>query len=70
MGVLVYCTSIVRNELIYGFANVLHTSSSFRPRTNILIPFEDHELTGLKVDIALEFSVSGYVWWWSVCEAN
>ena len=31
--VLVYSTGIVRNELICGYANVVHTSSSFRPRT-------------------------------------
>ena len=62
MRVLVYNTGIVRNELICGYANVLHTSSSFRPHTHthahtharmhILIPSEDRESTGLKVDIA------------------
>ena len=45
---------IVWNELICGHANVAHTSSSFRPHTHtqILIPFENQEPTGLKVDIA------------------
>ena len=58
MRVLVYITGIVWNELIKlcGYANALHTSSSFRPHTHththILIPFEDSEPTGLKVDIA------------------
>ena len=56
MRVHVYNTGIVCNELICGYANVLHTSSSFRPHihtdTHILIPFEDSEPTGLKVDIA------------------
>ena len=32
--VLVYSTSFIRNELICGYANVLHTSSSFRPHTH------------------------------------
>ena len=45
---------IVRNELICWYAKVVHISSSFRTHTHthILIPFEDRELTGLKVDIA------------------
>ena len=57
-------TGIVWNELIRGYTNVVHTSSSFRPRTHartdsrshtrILIPFEDREPTGLKVDIMQE----------------
>ena len=34
------------------YVNVVHTSSSFRPHTYILIPFEDRKPTGLKVDIA------------------
>ena len=46
------CTGIVRNEQIRGYANVLPTSSSFRPHTHTLIPFEDREPTGLKVDTA------------------
>ena len=33
--VLVYSTGIVRNELICGYSNVVHTSSSFRPHTHI-----------------------------------
>ena len=32
--VLVYGAGIVRNELICGYANVLHTSKSFRPHTH------------------------------------
>ena len=31
MRVLVYSSGIVRNEPICGFANVVHTSRSFRP---------------------------------------
>ena len=59
MHVLLYSTGMVWNELICGYANVLHTSGSFRPhththaRTHIHIPFEDHELTRLKVEIAV-----------------
>ena len=55
MRVLVYSTGIVRNELICGYANVLHTSSSFRTHTqhtHTYTQFEDHEPTGLKMDIA------------------
>ena len=39
----VHSTGIVRNELICEYANVVHTSSSFRPHTltRIIIPFED-----------------------------
>ena len=33
---LVYSTGIVRNELICGYANVVHTSSSFRPHTHTM----------------------------------
>ena len=56
--VCVYSTGIVRNELICGYANVVHTSSSFHTHTHAhahthtFIPFEDHELMGLKVDTA------------------
>ena len=60
--VLVCSTGIVRYELLCGYANVVHTSSSFRAMpvlytstrtlTRILKPFEDSEPTGLKVDIA------------------
>ena len=65
MGVCVclciYSTGIVRNKLICEYANVVHTPSSFRPHTHthtlILIPFEDHEPTGLKVDIACDSSL-------------
>ena len=32
--VLVYCTGIVRNELICGYAKVVHTSSSYRTHTH------------------------------------
>ena len=56
--VLVYSTGIVRNELICGyicqrrayfkFISYTHTHT----HTHILIPFEDSEPTGLKVDIA------------------
>ena len=55
MRVLVHSTGIVRNELKCGYANVVHTLSSFRTHTHthILIPFEDSEPTGLKVDIAI-----------------
>ena len=52
MCMLVYSTGIVQTELISGYASIVHTSSSFCPHTHILIPFEDHEPTGLKVDIA------------------
>ena len=69
---LVYSTGIEWNELICGYASVVHTSSSIHTHTRMhtltyslthththlhshtLIPFEDHELTGLKVDIAEE----------------
>ena len=34
MHVLVYSTGIVRNELICGYVNVVHISSSFRPHTH------------------------------------
>ena len=54
---LVQCTDIVQNELICGYVNVVYTSSLFHPHTHthahILIPFEDHNPTGLKVDIAV-----------------
>ena len=33
-GFVCACTGIVRNELICGYASVLHTSSSFRPHTH------------------------------------
>ena len=66
-------TGIVQNELLCGYANVVHISNSFHPcththihththtrthahthtHTHILIPFEDSEPMGLKVDIAL-----------------
>ena len=54
MRVLVYSTGIVRNKLICEYANVVCTSSSSHPHTHThtLIPFEHHEPTGLKVDIA------------------
>ena len=63
MCVLVYSMGIVWNELICGYANVVHTSSSFCPHTHIhththiciFIPFEDCELMGLKVDITGSF---------------
>ena len=49
--VIVYSTGIIRNELrICGYAIVVHTSGSFCTHTHI--PFEDRELTGLKVVIA------------------
>ena len=60
--VCIALAGIVQNELICGYANVVHTSSSFRPHTHTQhthtqhthspIPFEDSEPTGLKVDIA------------------
>ena len=53
--VLVYSTSIVQNELICGYANVLHTLSSFHPHAHTLKPFEDGETMGLKVDTAEVF---------------
>ena len=49
---LVYNSSIVRKELMCGYATVVHNSSSFHPHTHIFIPFEDSEPTGLKVDTA------------------
>ena len=56
--VLVYRTGIVWNGLICGYANILHTSSSFHAythihtqNTHILMPFEDHELMGLKLKV-------------------
>ena len=61
MRVLVYSTGIAWNELVRGYASVVCTSSySVQPpppphthtHTHILIPFEDCELTGLKVEIA------------------
>ena len=50
-------TGIVQNELICWYAKVVHISSSFHPHTHILIPFEDREPTGLKVDIAKKNNV-------------
>ena len=53
MYVIVYSTGIIRNELrICGYAIIfiVHTSGSFCTHTHI--PFEDRELTGLKVVIA------------------
>ena len=50
--VLVYSTGIVRNEQMcayFRFIPSIHTHT----HTHILIPFEDSELTGLKVDIAV-----------------
>ena len=57
MRVHVYSTGIVQNELIYGYASIVHSSSSFHTHThthtNTCIPFKDCEPTGLKlVDIA------------------
>ena len=34
MRVLAYSTGTVRNELICGYASVVHTSSLFRPHTH------------------------------------
>ena len=48
---LCVCSGIVQNE-ICGYANVGHTLSSFCTHAHILKPFEDGELSGLKVDIA------------------
>ena len=56
--VLVYSSGIVQNELICGYASVVHMLSSLpahthtHARTFIFIPFEDRKLTGLKVDMA------------------
>ena len=50
MCLCIHSTGIVRKELVGGYANAVHTSSSFCPHT--LIPFEDRKLTGLKVDFA------------------
>ena len=44
------------NMWIMPTLNIVHTSSSFHPHMHTLTPFEDHELTRLKVDIAK---------WWS-----
>ena len=55
MHVLVYNTGIAQNELICGYANVVHTRThacTHTKHTHILIPFEDSVLMGLKVDIA------------------
>ena len=53
---LCVCTGIVQNELICGYANTVHTSSSFHPHaharahhTHISILSEDLELMGLKL---------------------
>ena len=51
-------TGIARNELICGYATVVHASSSFHPHT----PFEDCEPTGLKVDIANELIIHKFKW--------
>ena len=61
--VLVYSTGIVWNEVMCGYANVVHTSSSFCPHTHthILKPFEDSEPTGLKVDTADKSAPAGRV---------
>ena len=62
---------IAWNELICGYANIVHTSYSAHTHTHtythththtlththILIPFKDHELTGLKVDIAVGLGI-------------
>ena len=50
MGVLVYSTGIVRNELICGYANVVHTSSSFcsHTHTHTVSPSEDCKTDGAK----------------------
>ena len=52
----VHSTGILQNELMSGYANVMHTSSSYRTHTLhnthahahtcILKPFEDSEPTG------------------------
>ena len=56
-----------RNELICGYANLVHTSSYSvhthpHTHTHILIPSEDHKPTGLKVDIAIIFR-----WYGNIC---
>ena len=48
-------TDIEQNKLICGYASVVHTQVHFvhmHVHTHILVLFEDHELMGLKVDIA------------------
>ena len=62
-----YSTGIAQNELICGYANIVHTSSysvhtgmhahmHAHTYTDILIPFGDREPMGLIVDIsALRF---------------
>ena len=56
---LVHSTGIARNKLVCRYANIVYTSQIIpyththtHTHTHILIPFEDCELTGLKVDIA------------------
>ena len=53
---LVYSTGTVRNKLICGYDSKGHASSSFcqqtHTHTHMLILFEDHAPTGLKVDTA------------------
>jgi len=65
---------IVWNELIRGYANVVHTSSSFSTHActhaHILIPFEDHELMGLKVDIAVSWCFEPSQPHWDYIRAN
>ena len=55
-------TGIAQNELICGYATIVHASSSFRTHTHTHTPFEDCELTGLKVDIANELIIHKFKW--------
>ena len=52
-------TGIIWNELIYGCANIVHTSSSFHPHRHTHSHTHTHlrtnGLTGLKVDVAFIF---------------
>ena len=61
MRVLVYSTDIVRNELISGYATHTcmraHTYMHTQTHTHILVPSEDREPTGLKMDIGVSLVI-------------
>ena len=48
----VYSTGIVRNELMCGYANVVHTSSSFHTHTHTYTHTHSHTIWGQRTDRA------------------